>query len=182
MTRSSTPSSVVAAAAAALVFVAACLVAPASGQPTSKPGFTLQSLYGLSEAPDLTNRFGPEDKLIYCSRDAASVETPWLVFVDLDEVSGQVFSSQDDGSSWMTTPITGGNCPDPNQEPAPLIPRDGSYSLGKTKLNATSAPGGVAYDRLLIMGGDGATENNVVRRRRRRRKRGGRRGRRRRCS
>jgi hypothetical protein len=54
---------------------------------------------------------------------------------------------------WERIPINQTACPDPNQPPAPLTPRDSGYTIGVVQ----TAGGG---DRLLLLGGD-AGENNV---------------------
>ena len=54
--------------------------------------------------------------------------------------------------TWERVPINQTACPDPNQPPAPLTPRDSGYTMGVVRL--------VGGDRLLLLGGDQA-ENNV---------------------
>ena len=54
--------------------------------------------------------------------------------------------------TWERVPINQTACPDPNQPPAPLTPRDSGYTIGVVR-----RAGG---DRLLLLGGAQA-ENNV---------------------
>ena len=55
-------------------------------------------------------------------------------------------------NSWSFMPINASACPDPNQPPAPLTPRDSGYTMGVVSVEGR--------DRLIILGGDKA-ENNV---------------------
>lgn len=55
--------------------------------------------------------------------------------------------------TWERIPINQTACPDPNQPPAPLTPRDSGYTLGIVRLPSSG-------DRILLLGGD-ASENNV---------------------
>ena len=75
---------------------------------------------------------------VYClgsnPPDNVTSSTPALVFVDLDvQAETHLLVSRDDGRTWVTLDITANPCPDPNQPPAPLIPRDSGYTLGKVR-------------------------------------------------
>ena len=59
------------------------------------------------------------------------------------------------GNSWIPYTISAAACPDPDQPPAPLVPRDASYTVG---IVFDRGVGG--GDRLIIVGGD-TNENNV---------------------
>ena len=100
--------------------------------------------------PDLTNKFGPEDKFL----SVQYAGTTALVFVDLDIV-GTLYTSTDEGSTWIKQTITPLACPDPTQGLAPLVPRDSGYSVGIVKNNVTGD------DRLVVLGGDNFATNNV---------------------
>ena len=58
-------------------------------------------------------------------------------------------------NSWIGYTISAAPCPDPDQPPAPLVPRDSGYTVG---IVFDRGVGG--GDRLLVIGGD-QNENNV---------------------
>ena len=106
--------------------------------------YTLLSKDGLIAVPDLTNQFGPEDKLLYCmngtyvnATNTTIPSKPMLVFVDLDELTqSNLYYSPDDGISWFNSTVVAVPCPDPSQPLAPLIPRDSGYGVAKVRGSA----------------------------------------------
>ena len=58
-------------------------------------------------------------------------------------------------NAWTGYAISAAACPDPNQPPAPLVPRDSGYTVG---IIFDKGQGG--GDRLVVLGGDQG-ENNV---------------------
>jgi hypothetical protein len=68
-----------------------------------------------------------------------------LVFIDIDNTTGLLYTSTDGGVTWPSTALTSAPCPGAG---VPLVPRDSGFTLGVTV--SPSAPG----DRLLIIGGD----------------------------
>jgi len=123
--------------------------------------FRMLSYSGLNGAINIGDDFGAEDKLVLCYNRSTvrSAGSGILVYPDLDNMNGTLFVSIDEGSgvgvSWSTIPITSVACPDPNQPPAPLAPRNSGYTVGITLDNSTG------FDRILILGGDGDETNNV---------------------
>ena len=108
-----------------------------------------------SPLQDLDDEFGPSDHLLFC-RNGSTSASPTLVFVDLDIV-GQLYSSADLGVTWRIQDIVAYPCSDPLQPPAPLVPKDGGYTVGRTQRNDSSMA-----DRLLVIGGDQEESNNNV--------------------
>jgi len=117
--------------------------------------FKMLSYAGLAGAVNVNDVFGAEDKLTVCYNRTTIRTAPLLVYPDLDNLNGTLFVSADVGASWDTLPIVSNACPDPNQPPAPVAPRNSGYTVGMTVDNSTG------YDRILILGGDGDQTNNV---------------------
>lgn len=115
--------------------------------------FTLLNYGALTGVPDLSDQFGAEDKMVFCNNPTFSAN-PALVFIDLD-VTGKLYLSLDQGVTWDVETINAVPCPDPNQPPAPLVPRNGGYTVGVVQNNVTG------FDRLIVLGGDDGVENNV---------------------
>lgn len=88
---------------------------------------------------------------VYClgsnPPDNVTSSTPALVFVDLDvQAETHLLVSRDDGRTWVTLDITANACPDQSQPPAPLIPRDSGYTLGKARARRQAAPAALPID------------------------------------